>query len=103
MPRRLFIPAILAFLLVAAPPMAWAETGGASPPDRNDMARFTSEYTETMLLGVIGGGVLMNSLIGGGGPTLAGALAGSTLASWLFVALQARHYVVQRAAPHGAR
>jgi hypothetical protein len=31
---------------------------------------------------------------------MAGALIGSSLASWLFVNLQARHYVIRRAGLH---
>ena len=105
MSRRVLILALaLAFLLTTAPLAAQAQTRAeAALPDHNDIGHFVVEYTETVMLGVVGGGVLMNALIGGSGATLVGALAGSSLASWLFVTLQARHYVIQRAAPHQSR
>ena len=103
MPRRFPILA-LALLLALAPLTAQAQTGAAPPPPgQSDIVHFATEYTQTVMLGVIGGGVLMNVLIGGSGATLAGALAGSSVASWLFVSLHARHYVIQRAAPHQSR
>ncbi len=104
MARRFLILAALALLLTMAPPAAQAQTGVApSLSERNDIGHFVAEYTQTVMLGVVVGGVLMNSIAGGGSATLVGALAGSSLASWLFVTLQARHYVVQRAAPHPSR
>ncbi|MEI7609767.1 MAG: hypothetical protein WCJ64_20490 [Rhodospirillaceae bacterium] len=98
-----FLILMLALGLSAAAPAVRAQTPAAAPAERNDIDRFAAEYTRTVILGVVAGGVLMNTLIGGGRATLAGALAGSSLASWLFVSLQARHYVIQRAAPHQSR
>ena len=100
MAKRFLIPA-LALLLAAAPLAAQAQTHTVAPaPEQNDIDHFVTEYTETVALGVVVGGLLMNVLVGGSNATLLGALAGSSLASWLFVNSQASHYVVQRAAPH---
>jgi len=104
MPRRFLILAALAVLLTAAPLAARAQTGTVSPlSGHNDIDTFATEYTQAVMLGIIGGGVFMNVLVGGGGATLMGALAGSSFASWLFVSLQARHYIIQRATPHPSR
>ena len=103
MARRFSILA-LALLLAVAPLAARAQSPAAPlPADQNDIDHFGTEYTETVMLGILGGGILMNAVIGGGRATLLGAMAGSSLASWLFITLQARHYVVQRAVPRSPR
>ncbi len=103
MPRR-FLILVLILLFAATPLTVQAQTPATPPlPDQNGIIHFATEYTQTVMLGVIGGGILMNVLVGGGGATLAGALAGSSLASWLFVSLHARNYVIQRTAPHQTR
>ena len=89
----------LGFLLLGTPLATQAQTQPDSS-NQNDAGHFITEYTETVMLGVIGGGLLMNILVGGRGASLVGALIGSSLGGWLFVHLQAGHYVIQRAAPH---
>lgn len=102
--RPVTLAVLMTLAVLAMPGRLQAQTANESTlSDRNDIAAFATEYTRTVMLGVVGGGVLMNVLVGGGGATLAGALAGSSLASWLFVSLQARHYVIQRTAPHPSR
>jgi len=94
MPRT--IPTLLlAFLLLAAVP----HSARAQPPaaTNDDMVRFAVDYTQTVAVGIVGGGVLLHLLVGGSAATLVGALAGSTLASWVFINHEARHYVVERA------
>ena len=104
MPRRFLILAALAVLLSTAPLAVLAQTGTEAPlSNRNDIGTFATEYTQIVMLGVVGGGIIMNALVGSGRATLVGALAGSSVASWLFVTLQARHYIIQRAAPHPSR
>ena len=68
-----FLILMLALGLSAAAPAARAQTPAAAPAERNDIDRFAAEYTRTVILGVVAGGVLMNTLVGGGRATLAGA------------------------------
>ena len=94
MPRT--IPALLlaVLLLAAALHPARAQSPAAT---NDDMVRFAVDYTQTVAVGIVGGGVLLHLLVGGSAATLVGALAGSTLASWVFINHEARHYVVERA------
>ena len=101
MPKPFLILALALILAMASLP-AQAQTDGVLPPAQDDLVHFASEYTKMVTFGIVSGGVLMNLLVGGGGATLAGALAGSSLASWLFVSLQARHYIIQRTGSHPA-
>jgi len=94
MPRVVLVLVLAA--LLAVPPRP-AQAQAEAVPAQVDMVTFATEYTGTVMVGIVGGGVLMNVLIGGGPATLAGALLGSTVASWLFIERQARHYVIRRA------
>ena len=88
---------LLAVLLACAPQPAPAQTPAAAP---GDITQVAVDYTKTVMVGIVGGGVVLHMLVGGSAATLVGALAGSTLASWVFINHEARHYVIQRA---GAR
>jgi len=86
---------LLAVLLAGAPRPSPAQTAAAATAE--DVTSFAIEYTRTVTIGIVGGGVLLNLLVGGPAATLVGALAGSSLASWLFINQEARHYVIRRA------
>jgi len=101
--RILLLAALLVVLLAGAPRPAPAQAPAAAA---GDMTRFAVDYTQTVMAGIAGGGVLLHLLVGGPAATLVGALAGSTVASWLFINHEARHYVIQRAGSgpsHGGR
>ena len=97
---------LLAVLFLAFAPLAsLAQTPPIQAPltgpggMKNEIIHFASDYTKVVVAGVTIGGLLMNLAVGGSGATLAGAIAGSSLAGMLFLEYQAQIYIVQRAAP----
>jgi hypothetical protein len=91
---------VLALTVLLATLPALAGAGPPSPaPGQEEMVDFATEYTKTVMVGIVAGGLLANLVVGGGAATLAGAVAGSTLASWLFISREAQNYVIQRARP----
>ena len=108
MPRAPLTLLLAVFLLLAgAPPPARAQApaspGPAAVDHTKDMTRFAIDYTQTVAVGIVGGGSLLHLLVGGPAATLVGALAGSTLASWLFINHEARHYVIERTGSGSSR
>ncbi len=100
-----------AFLLVGgllavalpAPEMAHAQTleqpqapQAPQAVEQVDMIHFATQYTQAVIAGVAAGGIFANLWVGGSTATLVGALAGSVLASWLFIDQVATNYVLQR-------
>lgn len=100
MPARapLLLALVLTVLLLAAPARPASAQPAPLQPDHGEMAAFVAEYTGAVMLGVAAGGLLLQNLVGGGPAVIAGALAGSGLASWLFIDHLARSYVIRRAA-----
>ena len=57
--------------------------------------RLAAQYTESMIAGLLTGGLLMNRLIGGVGATMAGTVAGTVIACWLTLRQAEDHYIVR--------
>ncbi len=101
--RLLCLLVLLALSQAPGPLHAQTQGESAALDQRLAFQRFATQYTETVLTGLLAGALIMNQLVGGSSATLTGAVVGSSMASWLFVNQQARNYVVQRAAPRQSR
>lgn len=74
-------------------PSIEAQASRAYERHQVEMARFALDYTRTIVIGMLSGGVIMSVLVGGSGPTLVGAVAGAvTGGGWHFYSL-AQQYV----------
>ncbi len=76
---RAALPLLAAVFLLAALPDPVLAQAPAANANGNDMTRFAVDYTESVAVGIVGGGALLHLLVGGPAATLVGALAGSTL------------------------
>ena len=93
----------LTLILADLPAVSQAQAAPQPVFSQEDAFTFAMEYTRTVILGTMGGGLLLNVLVGGGWTTLAGAVAGSTLASWWFISQEAHNYIIRRAGPGSSR
>ena len=57
--------------------------------------RLAAQYTESVITGLLTGGLLMNRLIGGVGATMAGTVVGTAIACWLTLRQAEGHYIVR--------
>ncbi|MEI6985185.1 MAG: hypothetical protein WCK65_03570 [Rhodospirillaceae bacterium] len=56
---------------------------------------FATKFTESMIAGMVIGGLTMYRLVGGVPATMAGTAAGALIASWLYMDVASRSYVVR--------
>ena len=102
--------AVLVVLAVLAVPVrAWAQAPGAA---NQSHSRYLAEedrgtdqhaaflhlatgYTESALIGLLTGGLLMNRLVGGSAATMIGAVAGTALACWIALEQAKGVYIVR--------
>ena len=100
MARLLSLLALLVLLTAGTPAHAQTPPVPEVPTiHHGDIVDFAMDYTWMAMLGTVVGGLLGHELLGGASLTLAGALAGTLTASWLFITFEAQNYVIQRAAP----
>ncbi|CAK0763509.1 exported hypothetical protein [uncultured Gammaproteobacteria bacterium] len=77
-------------------PSLEAQASRAYERHQVELARFALDYTRSIVIGMVSGGMIMSFLVGGSGPTLVGAVAGAvTGGGWHFYSL-AQQYVEGR-------
>ncbi|MBI1321185.1 MAG: hypothetical protein GC168_19845 [Candidatus Hydrogenedens sp.] len=69
---------------VASPAPAAAPKSESAPPPGFSMLQLGLAYSQSVVLGVLGGGILLGATVGGIPATLAGAVGGSLVGSWWF-------------------
>lgn len=100
--RLTWVLGLAVLLVFTSVPLSQAQTLLSQGPttgflgNGNDFYHLAVEYTRTVVIGVVAGGALLNIAVGGSWATLAGAVAGSTVAGFAFFEYQAQHYMVQR-------
>ena len=56
---------------------------------------FATQYTGTMVIGLVAGGLLAYRLVGGPVAAMAGSVSGALLASWLYLDQASSSYVIR--------
>ena len=109
--RGLLAMLVALAVLTASEHQSQARPAGASA-DRPAQSRYLAEedrggdrhgafldlatrYTETMLIGLLTGGLIMNQLVGGSAATMAGTIIGTIFACWISLGGAKETYVVR--------
>jgi hypothetical protein len=96
-------------LAQAPPSLPSIESQASQEAERHqvELVRFAVDYTKSIVTGMLIGGMTMSVMVGGGGPTLVGAVIGSLAGGWWHFHVLARsrpagHWAAERSLPHAS-
>jgi len=77
------------------PQSRYLEEEDAALDRQSAFLHFATQYTGTMVVGLLAGGLIAYRLVGGPVAAMAGSLSGALLASWVYLDLASSNYVVR--------